>query len=1071
MADELLGRTLADAQIGVPSTAVGSTTDGESVRIGDPPEFIATSLGERLALHGWKVPDESRGARYVVERPLGAGAGGCVWAATDRTLDRPVAVKALGPGADEGDVASFVTEARITASLQHPNVLPVYDLEVSVTGVPCFTMKRIEGMSLGEAVRRSERGDPPESVASVNGVVSIFIGVCQALSYAHGRSVIHQDVKPDNIMLGAFGEVLLVDWGCAASGEAHGGRLYGTPLYMSPEQARRSHADARSDIYCLGASLFHALMLRAPTTAPTTDAFWERKRRGEIDPPTAAERARVPPELLAVALKAMAADPADRYQTVAEVLAELRQYQAGLAVSAYREGLWRLLVRWYAHHRAATWIAVAALALVALAGAALWREKLLEQSRWLLVHDETFNAAPDELEARWAGMVRPAVMPPEEFSPVPLASRRFSIAGGRLDFQASGEVVDIAWRERLFGNLRVDWDYTPIDSNLNLNCFIGADRDQGYTFHVGGWGDPAYIALTKGRIPRILDHRYLARPLEQGRAYAFRMEREEGRIRLSIGGEQLFDFDDADQAAFAPQSFGFDAWDGSRNGVARVRVYRRPPALRISPLQLGDQTFQNGDFTAAERLFRDLVAAYPGNDIAVRAEFKAALSALRAGAARRGLVDLARFCAEHPRHELTPAAYHERLRHSPEVEWGPLYEALAAYRGDPRLRRVLYEIGERDQVSDLQVPEDVTFAQARHPPDLVQRIERVLATVHRWSDRYGIADWRNAYLNDAAFVLRTLGRSDLLVSAYLPTDVHVVEGLLDLGRYEEALARFSHVQWVRVEARLRLGRIDEIIRFPDPRDREVGYFHLGDLEQLLALRPHGGYAAAMLIEQGRAAEVAADDRYVPYWRSYALLTLQRAEAALAACPPGDKLRRSQALIALGRYDEALVVYPVLATAGQIAIAHAAAGRRDEALALAVRLRNGDGSFTGVETLFAKFLLPALIEGVYAGASVDAGTFADGLKQTRNNDGQRFWHTVAFVAGTIDEATFLRQPQRLCMDGALHVARAYAAEVQGDGAAAFAAYSAWRALPPAQRRSDDLSAAWVDWRLRALAPPP
>ncbi len=125
------------------------------------------------------------------------------------------------------------------------------------------------GPSLGAAIESSSPGPRAAAIADFNAIVSIAIAVCNATAYAHHRGIIHQDIKPDNILLGGFGEVLLLDWGSAALVPEASGRvtskLYGTPLYMSPEQARGEYADRRSDIFCIGAALFHALLLRLPT--------------------------------------------------------------------------------------------------------------------------------------------------------------------------------------------------------------------------------------------------------------------------------------------------------------------------------------------------------------------------------------------------------------------------------------------------------------------------------------------------------------------------------------------------------------------------------------------------------------------------------------------------------------------------------------------------------------------------------------------------------------------------------------------------------------------------------------
>ncbi len=286
---------------------------------------------------------------------MAAGANGQVYSVADRNLAREIAVKFLkapqSPGSD--DIDRFIDEAQITASLEHPNVLPIHEIEVNDSGHLYFTMKKIDGRSLGEVIALSTPEARAEGIASLNQVVSIFLSLGHALAYAHHRGIVHQDVKPDNIMLGDFGEILLVDWGSAFRIGAAGIKLYGTPLYMSPEQARLERADVLSDVYCLGATLFHALLLRPPMWHDDPDEFWRRKRAGEVDPPTDAERQRVPSALIDLALKALAADPARRYASVEAMVEDLERYQAGLAASAHRYSIAEKLVRWYRRNQRA----------------------------------------------------------------------------------------------------------------------------------------------------------------------------------------------------------------------------------------------------------------------------------------------------------------------------------------------------------------------------------------------------------------------------------------------------------------------------------------------------------------------------------------------------------------------------------------------------------------------------------------------------------------------------------------------------------------------------------------------
>ncbi|HEV8245125.1 MAG TPA: protein kinase, partial [Polyangiaceae bacterium] len=287
--------------------------------------------------------------RFQIGELLGQGATSRVYAAFDRDLGRDVAVKVVRVES-AWSKTRFFREARVTASLAHPNVVPVYD--AGRTGDDYFlTLPRIKGRSLGTMIRRAI-ADGREFALPIATLVEVMLKVCDAVAYAHDKGVVHQDIKPDNVLIGDYGQVMLVDWGAASvSGSSEEQRMViGTPAYMAPEQARGA-SEPRSDVYSLGVTLFHALFQRKPLSAPNRDAFWQRKLRGEIDAPTREELSRVPRALYAIALCAMNVQPDARYQSVAALAQALRDYVAGgaawsapIAAETFADDSWR--ARW-----------------------------------------------------------------------------------------------------------------------------------------------------------------------------------------------------------------------------------------------------------------------------------------------------------------------------------------------------------------------------------------------------------------------------------------------------------------------------------------------------------------------------------------------------------------------------------------------------------------------------------------------------------------------------------------------------------------------------------------------------
>lgn len=291
--------------------------------------------------------------RFNTLREIGRGGMGRVLEAADPELGRTVAVKVLiDPGSiGDAQLARFAAEARITSQLEHPNIVPVYDMGATGDGQVYFVMKKVAGRSLGEVVAELRRGEADAvRTWTLHRLLTTFIALCNGVAFAHDRGVLHRDIKPDNVMLGRFGEVLLMDWGVARvmgekeevvlSGETASltipetmdGTTIGTPGYMSPEQARgdMEQLDGRSDVWSLGALLYELLTLRRAYEGRNVFALIFQSMSGPpADPRERAPERRIPDEIAEVCLRALAQDPAERFES-ATALAE--------AVEAFLEG-------------------------------------------------------------------------------------------------------------------------------------------------------------------------------------------------------------------------------------------------------------------------------------------------------------------------------------------------------------------------------------------------------------------------------------------------------------------------------------------------------------------------------------------------------------------------------------------------------------------------------------------------------------------------------------------------------------------------------------------------------------
>nr|MBA3709905.1 protein kinase [Planctomycetota bacterium] len=970
---------------------------------------------------------------------LGVGATGQVYAASDRDLQREVAIKVLlaSERASAEGVARFVEEARMAASLEHPNVLPIHDIGVDGRGCPYFTMKKISGRSLGEEIQLSTLERRIGRIASFNDIVGLFKAVGHALAFAHHRGVAHQDVKPDNIMVGDFGETTLVDWGAAVRLDDPHPHLYGTPLYMSPEQVRREGVDARSDIYCLGATLFHALTMRCPTWSDDADEFWRKKRAGEIDLPTDAERRAVPKPLLAIAAKALAAQACDRYQTIDAFIADLDHYQAGLAISAHRDSWFEAVRRWHRRHARAFWSSVAVTAVVAILALRLYGEKLKEIASWgapIVVE----SLVDDHWKKDWY-----------------LGEGPMEVEDGWLVSKASSTTM-LIYRPKLPGDTAIEYEgkllpgYPACDISLfwSRNPFAEHSPEmnpQPDTYHiqVGAHGG-AYTRIVAASTGRQVAFS-LFKP-EIGTAYHVRVEIVDARISLLIDGRKLCDYVDP-----FPFSGGYVCLYAYYQGKAfrNVRIYSRGLPQKLTATALGDVFAQRHRYDDAAEQYARVVQSLPGTPIAGEARYKQGLCLLRSGD-KTGAFSVWNGLEPRP--------------------WSDLVEAhriddLAAQGAHAELLR-------RFEKAYLGADDDVRSRLA------VQWIGYVMDLTDT-ANRDGRTADLEAYLS----------LHDRIMPAQHVTDRAAADALNSLDRYEETLVRYPGQPHACMTAMQYLGREAELVdHLTDPTLLMYTLTSMGRSEEIgLRVRGDGLPFLPALIARGQAAEVLAANSREPS----ALEACGRFDEVLTA-PFANPTQMTRARVFLGRIDDiepANRDWPVVLMAeGRYQRAmelwgnsrfHAMWPRHMLGLEAFIR-----GEAAAADRLFAVPKAIELHQDYFHLAHYVMVPFLAGLAGDRSaldrmralvESSRRYayeqkpWYNLRYLTGAIDDQAFLAQSHRRFAAADLLLLRAMRAERDSRPADALADYRAYLALPRWQRSADvdPVLERFVSWRIERL----
>ena len=973
-------------------------------------------------------------SRYRTHESLGLGASGQVFAIEDRNLARVVAVKVLsGAREDPEEIGHFVHEAQIIASLSHPNVLPIYDQDVASDGRVYFTMPRISGRSLGAVVETCGGTSRDPRIAQPADVARIGVAVAQALAYAHHKRIIHQDVKPDNIMLGDFGEVLLVDWGSAARLEPGSTfKPYGTPLYMSPEQGRGEQADERSDVYCLGASLFHVLLLRVPTWSDDPQEFWRRKRSGEIDRPTSEECARHPTALLDILCKCLVSDPLGRYQSIEALLTDLNAYLNGLAVAAHRETAFERMRRWHRHHGRRVYIGTALIALIATVVLLLYGERLQEIAHWgTPIISEDFATLPGpEWKHQDGG---------------------FTVKDGWLVSTGDGANILLLDR-RLHGSIAVEYDGKMLPGARPCDISLGWCRnrvltDDGqtvkslsdrYVLHVGGYDNSGVmIENDAGALA------YTSMRLVHDRIYHVRAEIEDDRLSLWVDGKLLCRWQDP-----FPFQDGYLYLYGfyPLKAFSHLHIFTRGVAQKIPATGVGDAFAARGDYQTAADEYAQVVLSHPTSHLGEEARYRQGLCFWRL-------------------HQMDQAM----------AIWQPLRVTRLGDR--VRLHDLDIAFDHRDHVAvcagmtklwpkaDSEIRNGLALSWARFVNQL--QVDNDLSKLQLYIDLHDrLLSNEHEIDGAAANALLATGQYQKVVDHFPNVLYSYASALNELGRYDEVIRDFPAFEWIVNIANLLSGHFDKIKpqwtflyprslllqgRFQEAYDCSGNTFGaktralmaMGHLEQaLLESRDDPSLHACCLLLLGRGSEIDPAHAYIRE------LVIGDASKALATCPWNTT-----------EWHEAR---------WRKAVEHWIAGDQhalDDTKEVDLDLKWDNNATIG---FYQWVLRPFLLE-----IRGDHGALQRACAQVISEHPLIFEQRPCFDArlltGQIDANAFLAQPARIFEQPRLQLLQAMRAELSGDHADALAHYRSWQESPLYERGEcpDVVLIRFVAWRIAVL----
>ena len=607
--------------------------------------------------------------KYDLKKTIGRGGMKTVFKVKDRDTERHIAMAVISDDTEvvDNDLARFIKEARITANLEHPNIVPVHDIGVDKNGSPYFTMKMVEGESLADIVieLRDDNSLYHEKY-NLSQLLQIFQKVCNAIDFSHSKGVVHLDLKPGNVEVGDFGDVLVLDWGLAKHIEEDGletydnfyshdlntlkdigardlgqtidGEVKGTPGYMAPEQAAglNDEKGKLTDIYSLGAILYNMLTLIKPISGSDVYDVLDKTIDGDlIKPSDRAPDKLIPRPLEAITMKAMSVNPEDRYQRVRDLIADVDAFISGFATVAEEAGIIRQCNLFIKRNKALSFFASFAL-IVSVGLAGFWITNELKQyAAWGKAENIT-PVSEEYMKEKWVAQ-----------------TGNWLVQNGELvAAKGKGDSFRLFYNKSVYGNIALEFDAMVdgdefLDKSGDLSIIFSGDKttSKGYYLQLGGVSNSSAVIQKNGDL--LASKKF---KLEAGRKYHIRAEKEGEYLRLFCDGELVISARDIfyrEGGYIGLYTFG----EGKR--FWNIKLHSKGVSELVSPLDSGDGFYRVSRARSGEvkkdflKLARESYAlvynSYPNKDVGLQALLKRSYVDLELGnivAAQIGAVKL-----------------------------------------------------------------------------------------------------------------------------------------------------------------------------------------------------------------------------------------------------------------------------------------------------------------------------------------------------------------------------------------------------------------------------------------------